>query len=171
MSLITATNVLLLTSAACLGYAGGHHFARAPLLVELAELRQQHAETARISANANARTLQAAQERGHAISQRLLAQQDQITALEKTLNAALRPKLTGRVCFDHDAVRLLNEAAAAAADARPELPKTSGTPVATGGTAATDHDVGTWIVHARSAQRDCKTRLDALIDWVTGATP
>jgi hypothetical protein len=142
---------------------------QAPLQVELANLRTQHAETERLRSNAVARELQTAQERGHAISTQLAQRQTHLKHLERQQHAALQPHLSGRPCFNAGAVRVLNNNDITATDsAASDVPPTSGAPAAKDGRFATDTDVGSWITHTKAAYSDCSARLDALIDWVQG---
>lgn len=160
-----AAKLLLLVLAACLGAAGGYRMGQTPLQVELANLRTQHAETERLRSNAAARTLQAAQERGHALSTQLAQRQQTITALERKRHAALQPYLSGRPCLDAGAVGVLNDDTHSATS---DLSKTASAPAATDARFATDTDVGSWISNTKAAYNDCTARLDALIDWATG---
>lgn len=160
-----AAKALLLVLAACLGAAGGYRMGQAPLQVELANLRTQHAETERLRSNAVARELQTAQERGHALSTQLAQRQQTITALERKHHESLRPYLSGRPCFDAGAVGVLNDDTNSATS---DLSKTASAPAATDGRFATDTDVGSWITHTKAAYNDCAARLNALIDWVRG---
>lgn len=161
---LSAIKLLLLLAVACLGAAGGYRMGQAPLQVELANLRTQHAETERLRSNAVARELQAAQERGHNLSTKLAQHQTHIKQLERKQHDALQPYLSGRPCFDSRAVGVLNGNTAAAAV---DVPQTASAPDATDGAFATDTDVGGWITHTKAAYADCSARLDALIDWTT----
>lgn len=163
-----AFKALLLISAVGLATAGGGYIGyttgRAPVLVELANERAKQAEIERLRASDTARTLQAAQERGNAISTQLAQRQTHIKQLERQQHDALQPYLSGRPCFNRHAVGVLNGNTAAAAV---DVPQTASAPDATDGAFATDTDVGGWITHTKAAYADCTARLDALIDWTT----
>ena len=161
---LSAVNLLLLLAVACLGAAGGYRMGQAPLQVELANLRTQHAETERLRSSAVARELQTAQERGHNLSTQLAQRQQTITTLERKRHVALQPYLSGRPCFDSRAVGVLNNDTDSATSGMPQTTRASD---ATDGAFATDTDVGSWITHAKAAYADCTARLDALIDWTT----
>lgn len=161
-----ALKALLLISAAGLAAAGGGYIGyttgRAPVLVELANERTQHAEIERLRASDTARTLQAAQELGNRISTQLAQRQTHIKQLDRQHHATLQPYLSQRPCFNRHAVGVLNsDTTTAAAD----VPSATRAPVTEDGAFATDTDVGGWITHAKAAYADCTARLDALIDW------
>jgi hypothetical protein len=152
----------LAASAAC-----GAYFGRAPLQVQLAALKADAAETARLQAGAAANTLQQAQLRGDALTTALAQRQEQITQLSKDKRDALNRLTTGRACLSGAAVRVLNQPDGPA-DLGPEPvpPPPVGT-AATGEDFATDTDIGQWAIAARAQYSDCRARLDALIDWHT----
>jgi len=158
--------LLALFSAAlvALGAWAGHSLGRAPLLVELAQVRQAQAETAHLQAMAAARTLSQAQARSDELTVRLARQQQQVFNLQRAAHASLNQTTFDRPCLSADAVRVLN-GTDSATDA--DLPPTGGSPAATGGAFATDADVGHWAIDARAQHEQCRQRLDALIDWHT----
>lgn len=144
-----------------LGAWAGHSLGRAPLLVELAEVRQTQAETAKLQALAAARTLSDAQVRSDALTVRLAGKQEQIFNLQRAAHASINQTTFNRPCLSADAVRVLNGT---------DVPQTSGSAAATGEAFATDADVGHWAVDAHAQYEQCRQRLDALIDWHTEGT-
>jgi hypothetical protein len=106
----------LLAGAAAGGW-GAWHLGRAPLRAEaadlradLATLRTQHAEEARLAAGAGAKRLQEAQDRSEALATDLLQTlADQHQQTEETTHA-LQTATTGRACLSDRAVRLLQRA-------------------------------------------------------------
>lgn len=147
------------------GWAG-----RAPLLVELADLRTSQAETAKLQAMASARVLSDAQTRGDQLTNRLAASQAHITQLETEKHRAINRLTTGRPCFSADALRVLN-GADNATDGSVDVPTPTGSAAATGEAFATDSDVGQWITSTQAQYEQCRFRLDALIDWHTAPAP
>lgn len=172
--------VLLAAVVFATGAAAGAYFARSPLLVavatakaelattkaDMADLRSTHAETARLAAMAAANTLQLAQQRGDALTDALAQRQVQIDKISREKRDAINRLTTGRVCFSSAAVRVLNDDPAdyGAATA---VPPATGSPDAADGAAATDADIGQWVITARTQYATCRQRLDALIDWHT----
>ena len=150
-----------------LGAWAGHSLGRAPLLVELADLRTAQAETAKLQAMASARVLSDAQVRSDALTVRLAGSQEQIFNLQRAAHASINQTTFNRHCLSADAVRVLNRTDGAAG---PDVPQTGGSAAAAGGAFATDSDVGHWAVDARAQHEQCRQRLDALIDWHTEGT-
>jgi len=178
--------LLALLAGAAAGAWGGYTVGRAPLLVDLAQLRESDSEAARVAAIANARRLQAAHERSDVLGGQLaqvLASNSQLSQ-EKT--HALRLAATGRVCLSERALSVLNgspglrvagldrvpTAQPAAAAAGGATAADSDPPTATGAPEriATDEDIGTWSIGAGAQYETCRARLDALIDWHTTPT-
>lgn len=151
-----------------LGAWAGHSLGRAPLLVELAEVRQTQAETAKLQALAAARTLSDAQVRSDALTVRLAGSQEQIFNLQRAAHESLKKTTFNRPCLSADAVRVLNRTDGTTGT---DLPQASGSAAAAGGAFATDADVGHWAVDARAQHEQCRSRLDALIDWHTSPAP
>jgi len=156
------------------GAAAGAYFARAPLQVQLssaradmAELRTTHAETDRLQAQAAARLLQQAQERGNALTDDLAQRQAQIDQLSTENRHALARLTTGRACLSSAAVRVLNQPSDTAPTGLEPVPETPGGAAAAGGAFATDADVGHWAATARAEHEICRARLSALIGWHT----
>lgn len=151
-----------------LGAWAGHSLGRAPLLVALAEVRQTQAETAKLQAMAAARTLSDAQVRSDALTLRLAGSQEQISNSQRAAHASINQTTSNRPCLSADTVRVLNRTDSTAG---PDVPKTSGSAAATGEAFATDADVGNWAVDAIAQHEQCRSRLDALIDWHTSPAP
>lgn len=156
---------LFCAALVALGAWAGHSLGRAPLLVELAEVRQAHAETGKLQALASARGLSQAQQRGDALTTRLVTRQAQIDQLRKQQHDAIQALTTGRYCLSADAVRVLNSADAPTNGGPVDVPPPPGSAAAEDGTFATDTDVGQWSVHAKAQYDICRGRLDALIDF------
>ena len=150
-----------------LGAWAGHSLGRAPLLVDLADLRTSQAETAKLQAMAAARTLSDAQVRSDALTLRLAGSQEQISNSQRAAHASINQTTSNRPCLRADAVRVLNRTDSTAG---PDVPQTSGSAAATGEAFATDADVGHWAVDAHAQYEQCRQRLDALIDWHTEGT-
>lgn len=159
-----ATPLLALAVGAGAGAWGGYMLGRAPVLVELADLRTTQAETAKLQALASARELSKAQQRGDALTTRLVTRQAEIDQLRKSRHDAIAAFTSGRHCLSADAVRVLNDTAAAPGGSV-DVPTPSGRADAAGGTFATDADVGHWAADARAQHEQCREQLDALIDW------
>lgn len=158
---------LFCAALVALGAWAGHSLGRAPLLVELAGVRQAYAETGKLQALASARGLSQAQQRGDALTTRLVTRQAQIDQLRKQQHDAIQALTTGRYCLSADAVRVLNSAAAPTNGGPVDVPPPPGSAAATGEAFAADHDVGLWINAAQAQYKQCRDWLDALIDWHT----
>lgn len=156
---------MVATALVALGSWAGYSLGRAPLLVQLSDLKQAHAEAERLTANAAARTLSLAQARSDTLTVQLASQQQQVFNLQRAAHASLQQTLFGRHCLSADAVRVLNGTDDSAGI---DMPQTSSSTAAARGTFATDADVGHWAIDARSQHEQCRARLDALIDWHTG---
>jgi prophage endopeptidase len=148
--------------------------ARAPLQGDIAdlrtkntELREAHAESARLAAQAASARLQTAQQTGEAISARLakvLSKNDQLTEEKKH---ALKEATVGRACLSERALRVLNGSAGiTVATGGSGVPAATGQPAGESGAAATDTDVAGWIVVAGKRHEACREQLGALIDWI-----
>lgn len=157
---IAVSCVLLAALSGVVGWQLG----RLPVLAELADLRTTHAETARLAARSAANTLQQAQQRGDVLADALAQRQVQIDKISREKRDAINRLTTGRVCFSSAAVRVLNDDPADYGAAPAVSPATSG-PDAADGAAATDADIGQWVITARAQYATCRQRLDALIDW------
>lgn len=186
--------LLALLAGAAAGAWGGWQVGRAPLQVELAQLRESHSEAARVAAIATARRLQAAHERSDVLGGQLAQALASNSQLSQEKTHALRLAATGRVCLSERALSVLNGSPglsvagfdgvpapepAAAAPHGASAPNSD--PAAVTGTApagaaelfASDEDIGSWAIGAGAQFEQCRARLDALIDWHTipGATP
>lgn len=147
-----------------LGAWGGWVVGRMPLQAELAEHRTQTAEVARLRAMAAARALAQAQTQGDRLTQRLVTRQADITRIEKDKRDATQRFTTGQPCFSGTAVRVLNTTPDGTGATAGVSQATSGA-AAADGAFATDTDVWRWIGHAQARYGECRSRLDALIDW------
>ena len=161
---------LFCAALVALGAWAGHSLGRAPLLVELADLRTLQAETAKLQALASARVLSDAQTRGDQLTNRLAASQAHITQLETEKHRAINRLTTGRPCFSADVVRVLN-GADTATDGSVDVSAPTGSAAATGEAFASDSDVGQWVTSTQAQYEQCRLRLDALIDWHTAPAP
>ena len=172
--------VLLAAVVFATGAAAGAYFGRSPLLVavatakaelatakaDMADLRSTHAETARLAAMAAANTLQQAQQRGDALTDALAQSQVQIDQLSTEKRHALARLTTGRACLTAAAVRVLNQPDDPADyGATAVVPTARSSSEAEDAAAATDTDIGHWIVTAKSQYELCRERYHALIDW------
>ena len=146
--------------------------ARAPLLVELANLdRDCTRQQLRASEDAINR-LQVANARGDELSQTLLQREDQIQQLSREKRDAIAKATTGRPCLGVPALRLLNGAPGLHVAGFTEAP--GGAATARAAVAAhpdeeslvsTDTDIVGWSIDAGAQYEVCRARLDALIDW------
>lgn len=172
----------LILAGAALAAAGTvvWHTARAPLLVELAQLDRDHTREMLKTIERNTEVLQAANERGDQLLGVLEVRQDQINQLAREKRDAISKVTTGRTCLGEPALRLLNSApglrvsglapavsGAAAAGAAPAPNTDDGANVV-----STDTDIAAWAIDAGAQYEVCRARLDALIDWhLTPAQP
>lgn len=179
--------LLALLAGAAAGAWGGHTVGRAPLLVDLATLKQDHTEALRLAQLAAAKRLQDAQQRSDTLSNALAETLTQTATLRTEKTHALRLAATGRVCLDARALGVLNTSpglrvagldgvpptqpglAQAHATAGPDTHPQPGAPDAprTTGLIATDADIGAWSIGAGAQYETCRARLDALINWHT----
>lgn len=158
--------------AAGLASAATWPMARAPLKLELADLRTQgaqlresHAEAVRLAAIASAKRLETAQALGHQLSERLLTTERVNAKLTKEKNDAIKAATDGRACLSDRALRVLDGATGLTVSGLPELPPAAGSAAAEGGAVATDSDLAQWTLEAGRRFESCRERLDALIDW------
>lgn len=175
--------VLALLAGAGAGAWGGYTVGRAPLLVDLASLKQTHTESLRLAQLAAAKRLQDAQQRSDTLSTALAETITQTATLQQEKTHALRLAAAGRVCLDARALGVLNtspglrvagfdgvpapEPAAAAAHAPAATDSNASDTSRTPGLVATDEDIGAWSIGAGAQYEACRKRLDALIDWHT----
>ena len=175
--------LLALLAGAAAGAWGGYTVGRAPLLVDIASLKQTHSESLRLAQQAAAKRLQDAQNRSDTLALELGETIINNITLSQEKTHELRLAATGRVCLSERALSVLNgspglrvagldgvpapesAAAAAGATAGPDT-DTANTP-GTAGLIATDADIGAWSIGAGAAFETCRARLDALIDWHT----
>jgi hypothetical protein len=157
----------------------GWDLGRAPLEVQLAKQAAAYAADKPQAATQAVYALQAAQDRGDALSTTLgatLQEIDQLTTEKHHALAQLSKATTGRPCLGGDALRLLDGApglrvaglpqAAASAPGAGEPPGTAG-----GDSTwySTDTQITGWAIDAGAAFETCRARLDALIAWHTPA--
>lgn len=161
LSIVVAAVMLVLAVGAVVGINMG----KAPLERQLAQQQQKHLQDQLAQQQRATQTLQAAQQRGDDLTRQLAQAQAQITQLSESQRHAINRVTAGRACLGAAAVSLLNHpdvpapgadaaAASSAADAS--------------GPAATDADVLGWAITASASHEQCRTRLDALIDWYEG---
>lgn len=135
---------------------------------QIGDLTTTHAKE-QASAERQARQrLQAAQTRGDALTTRLALTESALATKTLEVSHALQKVTTGRPCLGLAAVRLLN---GAPEDQPGAMPPAAGQPAAADAAVATDTDVAGWINTARGQYDTCRGRLDALIDFETGAAP
>ena len=139
-----------------------YELGRAPLQVQLARQAQTHASEKQRAAEKSATALQAAQDRGDALTTGLLNQQTRIDQLTTEARRAIPQVTTGRPCLGLPALRVLNSAPGLAVAGLP--PAASG-PAAESERIATDTDIAGWAVDAGAQHESCRARLAALIDW------
>lgn len=169
--------------AMLVGAAGGSAatwgLARAPLQgrvadlrVENAALRETHAESARLSAQAAARRLEQAQQAGAASEARLANALAVDARLTKEKKDALATATDGRACLADRALRLLDGApgiTVARADSA-DLPAPAGPAAAAPAAVTTDTHIAGWIADAGQHYEACREQLHALIDWTEQST-
>lgn len=154
-----------------LGAWAAYTLGRAPLQVDLAQLRQNIATAQTQAATQFAKALQQAQQRGDALTTQLAARQQHIDQLSREKHHALAQVTTGRVCLGNAALRVLNSAPGLSVAGLPQAASgaaAAGQPIAT---YASDLDIGQWAIDAGAQHEQCRQRLDALIDWHTPDDP
>ena len=114
--------------------------------------------------------LDAAQERGDALTRELAAAVDQSHAMQKERDDALLRLTSGRECLSADAVRVLNRRATAV-----RVPEATSKPAenatARAATdphqpaAASDRDLALWASDAQRRYAECAATLGALVGW------
>lgn len=104
---------------------------------------------------------------GDTLTDRLVKAEADVKKITQEKNREIAKLTTGRACLGADVVGLLNGTDSAAPGIKP-VSQTPGLSLATGGSAATDHDVATWISNARREYDTCRARLNALIDFEEG---
>lgn len=136
---------------------------------ELEALRVTQAEAGRLAAQAAARRLQAAQERGDALTRRVRALERLGAARLKERNDALQRATLGRPCLGVDALRVLDGSPGLRVERVPaptgSAPGANAAAAADSGQLASDRDVGSWALEAGEQYERCRTRLGALIDF------
>ena len=105
---------------------------------------------------------------GDTLTDRLIKAEADVKKITQEKNLEIAKLTTGRACLGADVVGLLNQPTDATAPGLKPVPQTPGLSLAAGGSAATDHDVATWISNARREYDTCRARLNALIDFEEG---
>lgn len=167
---MNAGAIWLALAALGAGLLGGAGLGRLPLQLELAQLRQQHAQAAAAQATLALERLQAAQQHGEALSRTLAQATQQITTLQKEKSDAIKLATRGQPCLSGAVVRLLDGAPGLRLGTLPAAP---GSAAAAPGAAArpapdasaSASDVALWAIDAAAGYEQCRARLDALIDW------
>lgn len=145
------------------GFTGmGWSLGRTPLLVQLARQSEAYMAEKKQLAEQAAQTLQAAQDRGDALTTGLLNQQTRIDKLKTEAHHAITQVTTGKPCLGPAALRLLDSAPGLGVNG---LPTTTGGAAAADGRVALDSDIAGWAVDAGAQYEVCRARLDALIDF------
>lgn len=149
--------------------------ARAPLLVELAQLDRNHTREKLLLIERAAEKLQDANDRGDQLVSALEMRQDQVNQLAREKRDAITKVTTGRACLGEPTLRLLSTAPgltvsgitpaagiapAESAAASPDPDNRPGPDII-----STDTDMAIWAVDAGAQYEVCRARLDALIDW------
>ena len=125
-------------------------------------------QQARAAADTIAR-LQAAQSKADALTRQLQSKASANAATTQKANHEITRHTVGRICLSSGAVSVLNSAISA--DASPHLPASTTGALRAGAATpadtniATDTNVASWAVTARSMYATCRDRLDALIDY------
>ena len=139
-----------------------YELGRAPLQVQLARQAQTHASEKQRAAEQATAALQAAQNRGDALTTGLLNQQTRIDQLKTEARRAIPQVTTGRPCLGLPALRVLDSAPGLAVAG---LPPATGGAAAAGARVATDTDLAGWTVDAGAYYAICRARLGTLIDF------
>lgn len=173
------TFVIAMLVGAAGGGAATWGLARAPLQIRVADLREEnaalretHAETARLSAQAAARRLDQAQRAGAAAEARLAKTLAANARLTQEKRDALNDATDGRACLADRALRVLDGAPGitVARGHGADLPAPAGPAVAAPAAVATDTGVAGWIATAGQHYEACREQLHELIDWTAQLT-
>lgn len=161
----------------------------AALKTALEKAKREHTEQWLIFARTSADALRAAQARGDALTEKLMAASRAAELLRGEIHEQIELVTQGRACLDAAALRVLDRAPGIAAPAR--VPASTGRAAAAGGAdaaadtaqpradgarqrahdargggpIATDTDLARWALDAGRQYDECARRLDALIDW------
>lgn len=155
--------IVLALSFCSAGFGAGWYTGRAPLHTQIAEQKAVRATEQFRVAERHAQVLQDAQDRGDALSGKLLQTESQVNQLKRDRRDAVKQVTTGRPCLYGPALRLLNSAPGLSVAA---VPAPAGGAAAEGAAVATDTDIAGWAIDAGAQYEVCRTRLDALIDFV-----
>lgn len=147
------------------GFAAGVEQGQAPLLRDLAALREQHAARERQAAAAQAERLAKAQAKGEELQLELLRLERLNRQHVKERQDGLATETFGVPCLGSGALRLLDGAPGLRIAALPTA--ASAASGADGATtpAASDRDVASWALAAGEQHERCRARLDALRRW------
>lgn len=138
-----------------------HNVGRARLDALLAAQRQ--AQVAQLEEGLG--RLQAAQRRGDELTHALAARERAIEQLTQERRHALTQTTSGVACLSGAALRVLDQAAGISVAA---LPAATSSTAAADAAVATDTDLALWTVDAGGLYEQCRSRLQALIDWHGG---
>lgn len=156
VKLLIAAAALLL--AAAIGYTQG----RAPLHVEIAQIKHAAAVEKQAVKEQEIARLQAAQKLGDTLTNRLAKSQQTNAQLTGEINRAINTTTMGSTCLTAPTLRLLNTAPGLHVASLSTPP---GIAIAESSATATDTDIARWIADAGLHHEDCRTRLDALITY------
>lgn len=149
---------------------------RAPLQVEIAEMKTKRATDAKAVADAQALRMSQAATKSNILALALGNATVKNQALTTEISHALQTATDGRACLRGRALSLLSSApgiriAAPMPTAEPATVAKSGSPAADSiaasetETVITDTAASQWIAQAGGLYEVCRLRLDALIDW------
>lgn len=171
-------SVWIFIAALAVGAAGGGAatwgLARAPLQIDIADLRgenaalrETHAETARLAAQAASRRLAQAQQAGAAAEARLTKTLAANARLTQEKKDALDAATDGRACLAERTLRVLDGAPGitVASAHGAGVPTPAGPAAAAPAGVATDTGVAGWIAGAGGQYEACREQLHGLIDW------
>ena len=156
--------LLLLMTAATLGYMAGKSREHDRRVAEVATLHQTYSDAAAEAAQGTISRLQSAKLTGDDLTQRLQVTEATLQVNQTRFEHEIKRATTGRTCLSADAVRLLNTGTESDRGAG-RVPSATGSAAAADGAAATDTDVAEWAALARRQFDVCRARLDALIDF------
>ena len=171
-----AAAVLAAALAGTLAYKLG----RAPLLLELVQLKAKQATDAKTVADAQALRMSQAQAKGDVLALALGTAVVQNLSLTSRISNDLKTATSGRACLNSRAISLLNQApgiriaapvpesgAAALAEGRATAADSKPTTdnAAQPEQVITDTALAQWAAQAGGLYETCRLRLDALVDW------
>lgn len=136
---------------------------------DIAGIKKEHADGARLVADGNTQRLADALARGNQLTLELEGYRNTLTLFAEEKNREIDRLATGRLCLDGGLVRVLNRSPAAQRGG--DLPQAASLAVRPDGSAAagaddgqfaTDRDVSGWINLARTRYDTCRAKLDAI---------